>query len=418
MWAGEAGSPDGGGYNSRASGESKQPGVTAGRTVLKPKVMIVGLGSLGSVLLELLARDDCIGEIVVAGRNTERGEARCNLARVGALAQGVAATIRFAPLDLNDIGRAAETMRFHAPDLVVSTASMQTWWLTELLPEAARTAVARAPFGAWLPVHLTLALQFMRVVRAADYHGHTLIASFPDVVNVVLGRVGLAPTCGLGNLDEIVPKLRYLAAERLHVSPPAIRVLLVAHHALEPFVFGHPNRTPPPYWLRIESGGEDVTQRVDGDALLFREYRLPPGPAWHFLTAASAVRLIRALAADAGALLHVPAPAGLPGGYPVAASRQGVRLIDLPGLSREQAIAINERSQPVDGIERILADGTVDFTADARGVLLETLGYNGGRLQPEESAERARELIARFREYAARHGVDLQAAEAASRVMT
>jgi hypothetical protein len=409
----------------------------------KPKVMIVGLGSLGSVLLELLARDDTIGDIVVAGRDVARGETRCNLARVGALAQGVPAAIRFVALDLDDASAAAETFRFHSPDLIVSTASMQTWWLSGLLPPAARAALGRAPFGAWLPVHLALAIKFMRAVREAGLRCHTLVASFPDVVNVVLGRLGLAPTCGLGNLDEIVPKLRYLAAERLGVSPRAIRVLLVAHHALEPFVFQSggfapwlagasarrrppasaeastwvTDRTPPPYWLRIEADGEDVTERVDGPALLFRAYPLPPGPAWHFLTASSASRLIRALAGDAGGLLHVPAPNGLPGGYPVAASRLGVRPVDLPGLSLEEAIQINERSQATDGIERIEPDGAVEFTAAVRDALRETLGYNGGRLQPSQSDECARELIARFREYARRHGVDLQAAEAASRVM-
>jgi NAD(P)-dependent dehydrogenase (short-subunit alcohol dehydrogenase family) len=389
--------------------------------VKKPKVMIVGLGSLGGVLLELLARDEAIGEIVVASRNRARGEARCNLARVGALAQGADPRIAFVPLDLDDRTRCAETIARHSPDLIACTASLQTWWLTELLPSEARQQLSRAPFGAWLPVHLTLAIKFMEAVRQADYRGHTLVASFPDVVNVVLGRLGLAPTCGFGNLDEIVPKVRYLAAQRLHVSSREVRVLLVAHHALEPLIFGDgvapTDPRIPPYWLRIESAGEDVTADVDAPTLLFERYPLPSGPAWHFLTAGSAIRLVRALLGAAEKTVHVPAPAGLPGGYPVMASRAGVRLIDLPGLSQEQAIAINERSQPFDGIERIEADGTVRFTAQTIEVLEQVLGYNGRQLRPSESGERARELMARFREYAARHGVDLAAAEAASRVM-
>jgi hypothetical protein len=385
--------------------------------VTKPRVMIVGLGSLGSVLLEFLARDEAIGEIIVASRDRARGERRCNLARVGALAQGVAPQIRFVPLDLDDVGHAAEVFARHVPDLIVSTASMQTWWLTELLPPSARARLGRAPFGAWLPVHLALAMKFMQAVRQADYRGHTLVASFPDVVNVVLARLGLAPTCGLGNLDEIVPKLRYLAGQRLHVSPRAVRVLLVAHHALEPFVFGKRERDAPPHWVLIECDGRDVTERVEAGRLLFEPYPLPPGPAWHFLTAASATRLIRALVGESEGLLHVPAPGGLPGGYPVVASRGGIHLFELPGLSREQAIAINERSHSFDGIERIDADGTVQFTAETAQVVQEALGYNGERLRPSESEARAADLIARFREYAARHGVDVGAAEAASRVM-
>jgi hypothetical protein len=388
---------------------------------MNPKVMIVGLGSLGGVLLELLARDEAIGEIVVASRDQARGEARCNLARVGALAQGTRPCIRFVPLNLDDTDHAAELVARHSPDLIVSTASMQTWWLAELLPPDARRDLARAPFGAWLPVHLSLAIKFMTAVRRADYRGSTLVASFPDVVNVVLGRVGAAPTCGLGNLDEIVPKLRYLAGERLHVLPESIRVLLVAHHALEPLVFGTGvsagDPRIPPYWLRLESHGQDVTGAAEAARLLFEPYPLPAGPAWHFLTAGCAVRLIRALLGEREELVHVPAPAGLPGGYPAMASRAGVRLVDLPGLSHEEAVAINERSQSFDGIERIEADGTVHFTAEAAEVLQQLLGYNVGRLRPSESEERATELIALFREYAARCGVDLAAAEATSRVM-
>lgn len=384
---------------------------------MKPKVMIVGFGSLGAAVLDCLAREPDIGEIVVASRDRRRVERRCNLARISALALGVVPRIRVEPLDLDDVGRSAESIARQAPDLIVSTATRQTWWLADLLPGPAGDALSRAPFGAWLPVHLSLAIKFMQAVRAADFRGHALVASFPDVVNVVLARIGLAPTCGLGNLDEIVPKLGALAAERLRVSPRAIRVLLVAHHALEPFVFGSPGGEAPPFWLRVEWEGRDVTERVAAPRLLFEPWPLPAGPSWHLLTAASASRLILALCGASPGLLHVPAPGGLPGGYPAIAERGGVHLLDLPGLDRGHAVAINERSQPFDGIERIEADGAVQFTDRAAGVMRETLGYNCGRLGADECDGRATELVARFRDYAARHGVDLAAAEAASRMI-
>ena len=53
---------------------------------MKPTVMLVGLGDLGSVVLELLAREKQIGRVVVASRNATRGIARCNLARLSATA--------------------------------------------------------------------------------------------------------------------------------------------------------------------------------------------------------------------------------------------------------------------------------------------------------------------------------------------
>jgi len=58
-------------------------------------------------------------------------------------------------------------------------------------------------------------------------------------------------------------------------------------------------------------------------------------------------------------------------------------------------------------VESIEADGTVVFCPQDVNVLRDTLGCNLESLKPAESEDRARELIARFREYAARLGVVL-----------
>jgi hypothetical protein len=375
---------------------------------MKPTLMLIGLGGLGTVLLELLAREECLGRIVVASRSLERGVARCNLTRLGAMAQGYVPSISFVRLNLNEDEAVAEIVRKEAPDVILSTATMQTWWLPDLLPPEQAAAIKSAGFGVWLPVHLTLTLKLMEALCDAGYRGITLTAPFPDVVNCVLGRLDLAPTCGVGNLDEIVPKVRLLAAERLGVPLDGVRVLLVAHHALEPAAFGEPVDEIPPYFLRVEHRGQDVTKTIRADELLLAPYPLPSGPATHFLTAGSTVRLIRALLSDSGALLHAPAPNGLPGGYPVIANRNGVQPAPIEGLTLAEAIAINERSHRFDGIERIEADGTVVFCPAAADVLRRTLGYDCERLPPGEAEGRAQELMARFRQYAERYGVDLE----------
>ena len=247
----------------------------------------------------------------------------------------------------------------------------------------------------------------MEALRDAAYPGVTLTAPYPDVVNCVLGRLALAPTCGVGNVDEIAPKVRLLAAQRLGAPPDAVRVLLVGHHALNAAVFGGPISKIPPYFLRVEHGGQDVTEAIRADELLLAPYPLPPGPASHFLTAGCTVRLIRAFLSDSETLLHAPAPNGLPGGYPVIVGSGRVRPARIEGLTLAEAIAINERSHRFDGIERIETDGTVIFCPESANVLRIELGYDCDRLAPDESEERAKELIARFREYAERYGVSL-----------
>ncbi len=369
--------------------------------------MLIGLGDLGGVILELLARDATLGRILASDRNAERGVARCNLARVGALAQGFDPEIDFAQLDLTQREAVAETVQRESPDLILSTASMMTWWLPELLPKPRAARIKSAGFGVWLPVHLTLTLELMKALRDADYSGHTLTAPFPDVVNCILGKLDLAPTCGIGNVAEIVPKLCHLAGARLGVPPVELKVTLVAHHALEPYVFGKEGEEIPPYFLRVEHDGRDVTKEVGGDDLLLAPYPLPPGPASHFLTGGTILRLIRALFAEEETYLHAPAPNGLPGGYPVLASSRGVRPAPIADLSLEEAISINERSHRFDGIERIEADGTAVLVGERAELLRAELGYDCKRLVPNDAAARATELIARFRHYARKHGVNL-----------
>jgi len=374
---------------------------------MKPTIMLIGLGDLGNVILEFLAREEQLGQIVACDINKELGIARCNLAQLSAVAQGYTPSLSFTSLDINDREAVIEVVKREKPDIILNTASMQTWWLSDLLPSEQAALIKSAGFGVWLPVHLTLTLKLMEALHESDYKGIMLTAPFPDVINCVLGRLDLAPTCGIGNLDEIVPKVRLLAAQSLGVSIEEVRVLLVAHHALEPAVFGEPAKEIPPYFLRIEYDGNDVTEAVRGDELLFTPFPLPPGPAIHFLTAGSTARLIRALLSDREVLMHAPGPKGLPGGYPVIVSNKDVQIAPIKGLTVEEAIAINERSHRLDGIESIEADGTVVFCQENAEVLRVELGYDCKRLSPRESEERAKELIARFREYAGRHGVKI-----------
>ncbi|MFQ5877589.1 MAG: hypothetical protein ACE5JH_07880 [Acidobacteriota bacterium] len=374
---------------------------------MEPTVLLIGLGHLGGVVLELLAREPGIARVVACSRDPARGTARCNLARLGAVAQGCAPRIEYLPLDLDDPEGVAAAVRRIAPDIVLSTASMQTWWLTELLPPEAAAPLREARFGIWLPVHMALTLKLMRALRRIGYGGVTLTAPFPDVVNCVLGRLGLAPTCGVGNIAEIVPKIRLLASRRLGARLDSVRVLLVGHHALEAAALSSDPGDLPPYHLEITADGDDVTHQLPGEELLRAPCPLPGGPARAFLTAGATSRLVRALVAGRETLQHAPAPAGLPGGYPVRVGRGRVRPAPIGGLSLQDAIAINERSHRFDGIERIEPDGTAVFRAESVEAVRRALGYECARLAPDDSEARGRELMARFREYAGRHGVKL-----------
>ncbi|UCD75776.1 MAG: saccharopine dehydrogenase NADP-binding domain-containing protein [Phycisphaerales bacterium] len=369
-------------------------------------VMLIGAGDLGGIVLEFLARETAVGRIVVAGRDVEKGEARCNLARVSAIAQGYSPTIEFVRLDIDEPESVAAAVGASAPQVIHTTANMHTWWIPNLLPPDAAALIRSAGFGSWLPVHLTPTMKLMRTLKAIDFAGHVLTAPFPDLVNPILHRLGLAPTCGIGNVDLVVPKIRHLAAHRLEVGAHDVRIQLVAHHALMSPAYRNPGAELPPYFLRIFHEGRDVTAEVEAEKLVVAPYPLPGGQSSHFLSAGSSAGLILAFLGEEVSHTHAPAPHGLPGGYPVLVSRKGIELEPVEGLSLEQAISINERSHRFDNIERIEDDGTAVFTADSVAAFREILGYDCDRLAPDESEDRAVELIARYREFARRHGVN------------
>jgi hypothetical protein len=379
---------------------------------MRAKVLLVGPGELGGAVLDGLVREPSVGEVVVAGRDAARAERRCNLSRMIAAVSGSMTPVRFASADLARPGTVADLLRRERPDILFSAASLQTWWLADLLPEAAAAMLRRARFGAWLPVHLAPTLALMQAARDAGFAGVTLAAPYPDVVNCVLGRIGLAPTCGVGNVDEMAAKVAILAAARLGVDPSGVRVRLVAHHALEAHVFGPGDAAArgdprPPFALRIDHAGRDITAEVAAETLLFSPCPLPAGRDWCRFTAAVVVRFVRALGGADDVPLHAAGPHGLPGGYPVVAGRMRVR-VDLPeGPAEAGAIALNERSHQFEGIDRIEPDGTVVFRDEDAEALRAALGYSCGRLAPAEAAPRGQELVDRFRAFARRHGVDL-----------
>nr|BFF25567.1 hypothetical protein GCM10025732_35320 [Glycomyces mayteni] len=142
--------------------------------------------------------------------------------------------------------------------------------------------------------------------------------------------------------------------------PPLVRV--VGHHSQLTGV------------MTSEDPGPDDRCRVylgeDGrreDELAYRAPAIDAGLRWNFLTAAVALPVIEALLPDSKVLRwSVPAPGGLPGGYPVKIDKGAVELDLPPGTSLEDAVAFNERMARADGVERIDPDGTVHFTDAAR----------------------------------------------------
>jgi hypothetical protein len=315
---------------------------------------------------------------------------------------GGARRVVFERVDLDRLEDTAALLQRFQPEVLVLAASRLTWWrpVSERPERAAELELL--PYGAWLPVHVALVREVMEARRAAGVATRVVSLPFPDAVGPALAPLGLAPDMGAGNVMEVAAKLAVLAANHQGVGRERVLVRLVMHHAAQRLAFnafaglsggGSPEGEPP--WR-----GE---MEVDGSALPAEEvdsyvrepYPLPAGRESQELTAAATAATTSALLGDNLAHLHVPAPWGLPGGYPVEVSRSGMRL-DLPaGMTHEEAVAMNGAAGRWDGIERIQADGTIVFTDQVADVTERLLGLRLHSVRPEEMADTAQELLDR-----------------------
>jgi hypothetical protein len=358
-------------------------------------VLIVGLGDIGENILEQLARAPAVSKIYAADRNEEEFISKVYSAISGAIHQGYSPRVEFCKLDLNDIDATAEQLTRIKPDVIVSAVALKTWWA----PQAALGAdlfmkLDEVGFGPWLPLQLTLVTKLMRAVKQAEIGTHVVNCSFPDAVNAILNKIGLAPTVGMGNCDLFLPWLRKIVAERAGVPVKKVLTYFVGHHFLCHALASYRSTCGCPSYLKIMVGDKDITDQFDVNKLLIESNAyMPKGAKDHFIVAASAVKNTLGILLDTNELTYAPGAEGLPGGYPTRLSRDGAK-VQLPdGISLREAVKINEDSQRLDGIERIESDGTTVFTDKAYNVMKDLLDYKCKSVKPEESEQRARELL-------------------------
>jgi hypothetical protein len=321
-------------------------------------IVVFGTGSFaGRIVFDLAAAASKPVRVAIAGRNTDR----LNWLRVAANARaalfGRPATFTAATIDLHAEDAAASLLARLRPRVVVQAASAQPASVISSTGDAWSELVAEGGLSASAIFQALLSLRVARAVQQVDPKIHLINCCFPDVVNSLITAAGLPITCGVGN----VAILSNAFAGGIGVREPG-RLKVLMHYQ----VLGAWRRPPaarsgpaPRVWL---DGAEidDVFGRFSG-------VRLTAEPAVE-ISGASGVPLMLAMAANDEWVGHVPGPAGLPGGYPVAFRDRSLGL-DLPaGIDTAAAVAWNAQFEKANGLV-VEADGRARYT----GLLYERL---------------------------------------------
>lgn len=364
-------------------------------------VMIIGMGDLGSWIVELLARLPGIEyrKIVVASRNEIIGMKRSYSASIGSSFIRKGANIEFVQLDLKDVDKTGQLLKKYQPKIICNCATLQPWWSYGQINADIWAEVESAGFGPWGPIHINLVHKLMRAVKKYEIKSIVVNCCYPDMANVMLWRAGYHCTCGIGNGDLLIPGIKMAVAENLGVSQNNVEPYLIMHHShVSQFMdSGQPGS---PYFLKIMAYDKDVTSKFNLDSLIAEGVnKWLSGRHTHPITASSAVKTLYHIMFDTGEISFAPGPNGEIGGYPTLMNNSGVKIILPEGISMQQARKINEDAQLYDGIESIRTDGTVILTEKAHSIMNEYLNYDCKEFSLDDVEERSNELLICFNEF-------------------
>ncbi len=357
---------------------------------------IMIIGSAGSVGHDMMYQIACMGlpvKVIGADVDEEKGRFEVEESIHVAHNLGYYPDISFQKINLFEVDETAELLKEHRPKVICNLASLGSWWVTRLLPPEEYKKIG--PIGPWLPNHLTLAHKLMQAVKKSGVDAKVVNGAYPDATNVVLSKLGLEPVCGGGNMDLGMSRVRRILARELGVPYRSVQVYGVGHHGTY-----YTARMDGPYWVKILVDGVDVADRFPNKKITELYVEAGYGAPGQFKsalvdqmrTASSFLKHVLAVYYDTGEVhTCVTGVAGLPGGYPCRLSEKGAEIV-LPGISREEAIRINEEGGRIDGIERIKDDGNVVFCEENVEHMREVVGYECEELKPRDSEERAREL--------------------------
>jgi hypothetical protein len=270
-----------------------------------------------------------------------------------------------------------------------------TWDVTKQLPNYSR--ISRAGLGAFTPIQVLAPKVLGQAIAAVGLQAHYMVGNLPDLTVPVLSRGGKPgqlhqPVCGAGNVGLIQCAIASQVAADLALDEAELEVSLVAHHIhwVAPREPGYANDAP--FLLRVCAKGQDVTAELGDPRQLMNtaiNAHYENGAGFSSTTGILAARTALALLDESGAsrTMHVPAPLGLPGGYPVRVNSEGVALNLPQDWGQAEATQAMEAAQTRDGVARIGDDGTVYFADYACEVLKEELGVDLPRSMTFEDIE-------------------------------
>lgn len=335
----------------------------------KIKVMIIGLGSVGSYLLDyLVSKNDPAIRIIVVGRDADKMQEKVNIISVAGLIRGVnKSKIEVeGGVELNDISSIQAVIQKHQPDFIVNASRAYPG----LKYGSISWANIRA-YGIWTPLAIRFTKNIMEACDLAETDAIVINTSYSDAVIPWLKSAGRAfPDFGSGNLNHLVPRIKFAAARRLGVEDFwNVDVMFAAGHFHDVCISKEGQAEGIELPLKIYYQGEEQDLPLEE---IYKDCKIamPVDQTRNMMNASSNVQIITAVidAIRTGEKQRVFVPGfdGQIGGYPVSIGYREGKLsawMDESVFGFEEMNRADRESMALDGIEDVM-DGKLIFTGD------------------------------------------------------
>ena len=330
-------------------------------------VMIIGLGSVGTYLLDyLISRNDPALRIVVVGRNFQKMESDVNIVRISALIRELnKSRIEIeAGVDLRDVNAIRVAIEKHRPDFIVNSSRAYPG----LKYGSISWSNVRA-YGIWSPLAIRFTKNIMEACNRAETDAVVINTSYSDAVNPWLRSAGKAyPDFGSGNFNHLIPRMRFGVSEILGVEDFwNVDLMFAAGHFHDVCISKEGQAEQVELPLRIYYRGEE--KKISQEEI-FRtcSVSMPVDQKRNMMNASSNYRIITAvidsIRIKESQRIFAPGVFGQIGGYPVMVGYRNGGIdawIDESVFSFDEMNRANLRSMYLDGIENI-EGGTLYYT--------------------------------------------------------
>ncbi len=328
-------------------------------------IMIIGLGSVGTFLLDfLISLADPQLKIVVAGRNAAKMQMDVNIVRTAAaIRRELRSPVEIiGDCDLNDVASVAKAIKKASPDFIVNSSRVYSG----LKYGSISWSNLRA-YGIWSPLAIRYAKNIMAAYKEAGSKAITINTSYSDAVIPWLKAAGKPYfDFGSGNLNHLIPRMKFFMAAKYGINNlNDIDVTLAVSHFHDVVISKEGQAEGQKLLLNFKHNGKDLPFNQD-ELLKACAIPMPTDQKRNMMNASSnfdiITAILTALRENKVTKIHAPGAFGEIGGYPVLIDGNFAKAsFDTALFSLEEMRKANRKSIYLDGIENV-ESGTLTYT--------------------------------------------------------